>query len=57
MVRILRPHLPRDPSLVLLGQCILTVGTDHRPIADRRRVKLLPAHCYAVIGMHPHFMR
>ncbi|KAH9963021.1 hypothetical protein BJV74DRAFT_786999, partial [Russula compacta] len=33
------------------GQCILTVGTDHRPIADRWRVKLLPAHCYAVIDV------
>ncbi|KAI9511452.1 hypothetical protein F5148DRAFT_975182, partial [Russula earlei] len=31
------------------GQCILTVGTDTRPIADRGRVKFLPSHCYAVI--------
>ncbi|KAI0250079.1 hypothetical protein BJV78DRAFT_620230 [Lactifluus subvellereus] len=33
------------------GQCILTVGTDNRRIADRGHVKLLPAHCYAVIDV------
>ncbi|KAH9006279.1 hypothetical protein EDB86DRAFT_3070317 [Lactarius hatsudake] len=33
------------------GQCILTVGTDNRPPADRGLVNLLPAHCYAVIDV------
>jgi calpain-7 len=33
------------------GQCILTVGTDVRPLADRGRVKLLPSHCYPVIDV------
>jgi hypothetical protein len=50
MVSILYPNLPRDSSQVLTGQCILTVGTDNRRIADWGHVKLLPAHCYAVIG-------
>jgi hypothetical protein len=50
MVRILLPHVPHDPNQVPTGQCILTVGTDNRRIADRGHVKLLPAHCYAVIG-------
>ncbi|KAI0262230.1 hypothetical protein BC834DRAFT_829325, partial [Gloeopeniophorella convolvens] len=30
------------------GQCVLTVGTDNRPTTDKGRVRLLPAHCYAV---------
>lgn len=33
------------------GQCILTVGTDNRPPADRGFVNLLPAHCYAVLDV------
>ncbi|KAF8504624.1 hypothetical protein F5888DRAFT_769256 [Russula emetica] len=33
------------------GQCILTVGTDDRPVIDRGRVKLLPSHCYPVIDV------
>ncbi|KAI9465176.1 hypothetical protein BJY52DRAFT_668504 [Lactarius psammicola] len=33
------------------GKCILTVGTDNRPPADRGLVNLLPAHCYAVIDV------
>ncbi|KAI0300432.1 hypothetical protein B0F90DRAFT_410021 [Multifurca ochricompacta] len=33
------------------GQCILSVGTDNKPISNWGRVKLLPAHCYAVIDV------
>ena len=54
MVRLLPPHLLRGRTQALIGQCILTVGTDDRPIAYRGRVKLLPSHCYAVIGLSLH---
>ncbi|KAH9067737.1 hypothetical protein EDB87DRAFT_1678124 [Lactarius vividus] len=33
------------------GNCILTLGTDNRPPADRGLVNLLPAHCYAVLDV------
>ena len=49
-VRILHLHILPNSNQVLIGQCILTVGTDDRPIAYRGRVKLLPSHCYPVIG-------
>lgn len=56
-VRILHPHIPRDSSFVFIGQCILTVGTDDRPLADREGVKLLPSHCYPVMGSLLHSTR
>jgi hypothetical protein len=50
MVRILHTYLLCNSSQLFIGRCVLTVGTDNRRIADWGHVKLLPAHCYAVIG-------